>query len=78
MSNSGILLNPKKFPLNYQQFVVSTSANSDELTMKLALTAGADAFIAKPFTLQAFYQKISQKLSMLGTNQSKYGIGNMR
>jgi DNA-binding response OmpR family regulator len=38
----------------YHQFVVALSANSDSDTKQAALTAGADAFLPKPFTYEAF------------------------
>ena len=41
-------------PGGARQFVVALSANSDEDTRQEALAAGADAFMAKPFTYDAF------------------------
>jgi len=41
-------------PCGARQFVVALSANSDEDTRQEALAAGADAFMAKPFTYDAF------------------------
>ncbi len=37
-----------------RQFVIALSANSDEETKQEALTAGADAFMSKPFTYEGF------------------------
>ena len=37
-----------------RQFVIALSANSDEETRQEALAAGADAFVAKPFTYESF------------------------
>jgi CheY-like chemotaxis protein len=38
----------------YHQFVVALSANSDSDTKQAALSAGADVFLPKPFTYEAF------------------------
>jgi response regulator RpfG family c-di-GMP phosphodiesterase len=38
-------------------FILSLSANSDYLTMKEAIEAGADEFVEKPFSLKTFREK---------------------
>ena len=42
------------------QLVIGCSANSDHETMQEALKAGVDAFMAKPFSVETFYEIISQ------------------
>eukprot|EP00981_Chlorochromonas_danica_P004379 scaffold875_cov183-Ochromonas_danica.AAC.6 len=42
------------------QTIIGISANSDTDTMEDALRAGADAFISKPFTIEAFYDVINK------------------
>ena len=42
-----------------RQFVIALSANSDEETRQEALAAGADAFMAKPFTYDGFSLSIA-------------------
>ena len=39
-----------------RQFVIGVSANSDHGTMMEAMKAGFDAFIGKPFSIDAFYE----------------------
>lgn len=42
------------------QLIVGVSANSDTETMQEAMQAGADAFMSKPFTIDAFYATINK------------------
>eukprot|EP01039_Chlorochromonas_danica_P000827 gene827-898_t len=42
------------------QFIIGVSANSDTDTMNEAFTAGVDAFISKPFSIDVFYQTYNQ------------------
>lgn len=45
------------------QIVIGCSANSDYETMNAALQAGADALMAKPFTIETFYKVMYQILN---------------
>mmetsp|Transcript_9601 Transcript_9601/g.25089 ORF Transcript_9601/g.25089 Transcript_9601/m.25089 type:complete len:116 (+) Transcript_9601:2-349(+) len=45
--------------LSFHQIVIGCSANSDHETMQEALIAGVDAFMAKPFTIDTFYEIFS-------------------
>lgn len=40
---------------SYHQLIIAMSANSDANTEQEAYKAGIDAFIAKPFSLELFY-----------------------
>lgn len=44
--------------MNYHQFVIALSANSDHETQQEAFAAGADAFLAKPFTYDNFREML--------------------
>jgi CheY-like chemotaxis protein len=46
----------------YHQLVIALSANSDEETRLEALEAGADAFMAKPFTYENFLEVMEHRL----------------
>ena len=48
----------------YHQLVIALSANSDDETTQAALLAGADAFMAKPFTYENF-TKVLQQLAVI-------------
>ena len=54
-------------PPPFHQLIIGVSANSDNVTMLEAMTAGMDAFIGKPFSIDAFYE-------VLNTHQSKGNI----
>eukprot|EP00981_Chlorochromonas_danica_P005006 scaffold998_cov162-Ochromonas_danica.AAC.12 len=46
------------------QIIIGVSANSDHETMQDALSAGVDAFMGKPFSIETFqktYEKVSEK-----------------
>jgi CheY-like chemotaxis protein len=45
----------------YHQFVVAVSANSDAETVRAATEAGADAFVAKPFSYDSFTEVLKQR-----------------
>jgi CheY-like chemotaxis protein len=45
----------------YHQFVVAVSASSDAETVRAATEAGADAFVAKPFSYDSFTEVLKQR-----------------
>jgi signal transduction histidine kinase/CheY-like chemotaxis protein len=56
-AGAGDLLDESAFAV--RQFVVGVSANSDHVRMVEAMTAGMDAFISKPFSIESFYETMS-------------------
>jgi CheY-like chemotaxis protein len=46
----------------FHQLVIALSANSDDKTRLAALEAGADAFMAKPFTYENFLEMMGHRL----------------
>jgi CheY-like chemotaxis protein len=58
---------------NGRQIVIGVSANSDNDTVEEAFRAGFDAFLAKPFTIDSFYDtfgKVKRTLQCDGTGKS--------
>jgi len=45
------------------QYLIAMSANSDDETMEEILQAGADDFMAKPFVMDLFLQKVTSRLA---------------
>jgi CheY-like chemotaxis protein len=56
-------LRQRRRRMSYHQFVIALSANSDHETKQEAFAAGADAFLAKPFTYDAFWETVDTSKS---------------
>lgn len=64
-------------PLMIHQPIIGMSANSDQDTIEIAMQAGFDAFIAKPFTIDIFSETVDnlfQNLSLLSPSTSAGAI----
>jgi CheY-like chemotaxis protein len=60
--NNGDKIVDVEAPASYHQIIIGVSANSDAETAKEATNVGMDAFIAKPFALEAFYRTYNSVL----------------